>query len=181
MFFSGIGPQCQLLDHNPLISFLPKNILSLFVLLCLCWVVYFRATWHISAQAPKIKKICPQKDFLYSRKQNLSAQAPQNKNKKRNSLYFRKWNFLILIFCPHTHTHFLASPSKSRFWISFFFFLIKAPNGNLAKILMFQERELSYTSGGRIFLYFRKWNFLTLLETKLYYISGKVYSEPMHI
>ena len=176
MFFSGIGPQCQLLDHNPLISFLPKNILSLFVLLCLCWVVYFRATWHISAQAPKIKKICPQKDFLYSRKQNLSAQAPQNKKKKRNSLYFRKWNFLILIFCPHTHTHtFWPHPPKVG---SDFFFSHKSPKQKPCKNL--------YVSGNGTFLYFRWWNFLILQEmelsytsqTKLYYISGKVYSEP---
>ena len=69
---------------------------------------------------------------------------------------------------------------KSLLWKSFLYFLKESSllfrNGNLEKILIFQEAELSYTSGNGIFLYFGKGTFRTLACLEL-----ETYSELWHI
>ena len=120
---------------------------------------------------------------------------------KKNSLYFRKWNFLalilkkILIFSQKKA--FLIISQKKVFPVS--------RNGTLqfsvqaCKIRKSAQRKIVYTSGNKnreknlifltIFLYLRKWNFwvkslrffwyfrreLAKTETSLYFLKKKFY------
>ena len=91
---------------------------------------------------------------------------------------FSKESFLIFLdmepctFHPQPQKFFPKKTAPKKF-------LIFSPK----KSLIFwkrKSRQNPYISVNGTFLYFRRWNFFILHETKLY-ISGKVYSEPQHI
>ena len=110
------------------------------------------------------KKRKPWKSFLYSWKRYLSAKAQKNKkiHSEKNSLHFRKWNFLTLRL--KNFLYFL----KGKF---FLYFLKKASN--------FLEMETP-----KKFLYFRKRNFLIFWESYIQnpnIVRTIAYLKPWHI
>ena len=139
-------------------------------------VVYFRATWRtFQPKLEKIKKIHPE----------------------RNSLYFRRWNFLALVL-----KKFRKQKPRKKFLLfqetetleKFFIFRETEPfSSPPKKFLYFRKRKPLknlYTSGNRTFLYFRKRNFLMFRETyiqnpsifrTLIYLELEAHSDPWYI